>query len=108
MQGFGPVFGEMARVVGMMSVLAVTVAISCCCLFQAVDSKSICSYPAVYAFGDSIAENGNAIASFPGQFKYEEMNPYGVTWPGHGADRWCDGKNFIDYLCKPTSAFTFI
>lgn len=98
----------MARVVGMMSVLAVTVAISCCCLFQAVDSKSICSYPAVYAFGDSIAENGNAIASFPGQFKYEEMNPYGVTWPGHGADRWCDGKNFIDYLCKPTSAFTFI
>lgn len=57
-----------------------------------------CSYPAVYSFGDSLTDTGNSIAAFPDQFAQVELDPYGVEFPMHAADRYSDGKLPIDYL----------
>lgn len=57
-----------------------------------------CSFPAVYAFGDSLTDNGNSIAAFPDQFAHAELDPNGVLFPGHAADRYTDGKLLIDFL----------
>jgi hypothetical protein len=68
-----------------------------------------CSYPAVYGFGDSLTDVGNAIAAFPEKFQHCEEDPYGVTFPMHAADRFTDGKMFVDFLAfgvrrRPTYA----
>lgn len=47
---------------------------------------------ALYAFGDSFVDTGNSA--------YYRAPPYGMTWPGHGAGRACDGRNQVDYLGK--------
>ncbi|KAG0627096.1 hypothetical protein M758_2G173600 [Ceratodon purpureus] len=57
-----------------------------------------CNFPAVYAFGDSLTDNGNAIAAFPDQFANAELDPNGVEFPMHAADRYSDGKLVVDFL----------
>jgi hypothetical protein len=57
-----------------------------------------CKFPAVYAFGDSLTDTGNSIAAFPDQFANAELDPHGVLFPGHAADRYTDGKLLIDFL----------
>lgn len=57
-----------------------------------------CSFSAVYAFGDSLIDVGNAIAAFPNQFAYAEESPNGVSWPSHSADRMSDGKLLVDFI----------
>ncbi len=57
-----------------------------------------CSFPAVYGFGDSLTDVGNAIAAFPEKFGHSEKIPYGAEFPMHPADRFTDGKLFIDFL----------
>lgn len=59
-----------------------------------------CSYSAVYSFGDSLTDNGNAIAALPEQFIDSEENPNGVNFPHHAADRYCDGRLLVDYIGK--------
>lgn len=57
-----------------------------------------CSFSAVYSFGDSLTDNGNAIAALPEQFIDSESNPNGVNFPHHAADRYCDGRLLVDYI----------
>lgn len=66
----------------------------------AAHDQQNCSFPAVYSFGDSLTDNGNAIAAFPAQFIASESNPNGVNFPHHAADRFCDGRLLIDYMGK--------
>ena len=67
-----------------------------------VDAANVttCSFPAVYGLGDSLIDVGNSIQAFPNQFEYAELNPNGALWPMHSADRMCDGKLLIDFICK--------
>lgn len=73
-----------------------------CTLFQVmvVEGSTLpnCSYPAVYAFGDSLSDTGNSIAAFPEQFANAELNPNGLQFPMHAADRYTDGKLLLDFL----------
>ncbi|CAK9220931.1 unnamed protein product [Sphagnum troendelagicum] len=57
-----------------------------------------CSYPSVYAFGDSMTDTGNGIAGFPDEFISSESDPNGILFPQHAADRYCDGRLLIDFL----------
>lgn len=57
-------------------------------------------FPGTFIFGDSLVDNGNAMAVYPDRFARLEQDPFGVSWPGHGADRFCDGKLIGDYLCN--------
>jgi hypothetical protein len=59
-----------------------------------------CSYPSVYAFGDSMTDTGNGIAGFPDEFISSESDPNGILFPQHAADRYCDGRLLIDFLGK--------
>jgi hypothetical protein len=52
----------------------------------------------VYAFGDGLTDVGNAIAAFPEIFANAELDPNGVEFPMHPADRFCDGKLTVDFL----------
>lgn len=55
-----------------------------------------CSFPAVYSFGDSLSDNGNANAAFPDQFV--ETWPNGVLAPRYPSGRYCDGWLLTDYI----------
>lgn len=59
-----------------------------------------CSFPAVYAFGDSLSDTGNSIAAFPEKFANAEQDPNGLEFPMHAADRYTDGKLVVDFLGK--------
>ena len=64
--------------------------------FQLTSALPNCSYPAVYAFGDSLTDTGNSIAAFPKKFANAEIDPNGVLFPTHPADRYTDGKLLVD------------
>lgn len=68
------------------------------CEMSNVTALPNCSFPAVYSFGDSLTDNGNAIAALPDQFALSESNPYGLLFPHHAADRYCDGRLLVDYI----------
>uniref|UniRef100_A0A7I4BN57 GDSL esterase/lipase n=1 Tax=Physcomitrium patens TaxID=3218 RepID=A0A7I4BN57_PHYPA len=70
----------------------------CVRLSAAQDLLPNCSYPAVYAFGDGLTDVGNAIAAFPEKFAHAELDPNGIEFPMHPADRFCDGKLLVDFL----------
>lgn len=80
------------------SYVLVLLVMSLCCNAPVVESLPNCSYPALYNFGDSLSDVGNAIAAFPTQFKHAEMAPNGYQFPMHGADRLSDGKLFVDFM----------
>ena len=71
-------------------------------IFLVKETRSLktCEYPAVYGFGDSLIDVGNSIAALPRQFAVAEVDPYGIYWPLHAADRLSDGKLFVDFVCK--------
>nr|PNR33395.1 hypothetical protein PHYPA_025339 [Physcomitrium patens] len=52
----------------------------------------------MYGFGDSLTDVTNSNSAFPDKFQRSEMDPYDVTFPMHAADRYTDGKMFIDFL----------
>lgn len=68
------------------------------CLQLTAAQQPNCSYPAVYAFGDSLTDTGNGIAAFPKKFAHAELDPNGVIFPMHAADRYTDGKLLVDFL----------
>ena len=76
------------------------VVLSTFCILSRVVESATCQFPAIYAFGDSLTDVGNAIAAFPNQFTYAESSPNGVVWPLHSADRMCDGRLLVDFFCK--------
>lgn len=57
-----------------------------------------CSFLAVYTFGDSLSDNGNANAAFPDQFMDSVTWPNGVLAPRYPAGRYCDGWLLTDYI----------
>jgi len=82
------------------AVLLLLCLLHCCSLVAAQLNGTLanCSFPAVYAFGDSLTDTGNAIAAFPEKFASSELSPYGDQFPHHPADRYSDGKLFVDFL----------
>ena len=56
-----------------------------------MNTGSVNAANAVYIFGDSFIDTGNA---GPQGF------PYGMTWPGYPAGRACDGRNEADFFGK--------
>jgi len=63
-----------------------------------VEGLPNCSFPAVYTFGDSLSDNGNAIAAFPEQFMEAANWPNGVSAPRYPAGRYCDGWLLTDFI----------
>ncbi len=81
------------------------------CVIQVAASAALpnCSYPGVYAFGDSLSDTGNSIAAFPEKFALAELDPNGILFPQHPADRFTDGKLLLDFLgkCLQLLGYTF-
>lgn len=72
-----------------------------CTILQVTEAQATlpnCSYPAVFSFGDSLSDVGNSIAAFPEQFGHAELDPNGIIFPMHAADRFSDGKLLVDFL----------
>ncbi|KAG0564188.1 hypothetical protein KC19_8G090500 [Ceratodon purpureus] len=73
-------------------------ALMLCVLQVASAALPNCSYPGVFAFGDSLSDTGNSIAAFPEKFANAELDPNGILFPTHAADRYTDGKLLLDFL----------
>lgn len=82
--------------------MVMVVVVSTVCLLQHHDVIAAklpnCSFPAIYSFGDSLTDVGNGIAVFPDQFAHSELDPYGVSFPLHAADRFSDGHLLVDFF----------
>lgn len=65
-----------------------------------------CHFPALFAFGDSLTDTGNAQAVFPWQHA-ASLPPYGDTYFGEPRDRFSDGRLLIDFFgeCLLVSMF---
>lgn len=87
-----------SRVVGLVSWGALLTLLCVARLAAAGEARPDCSFPAVYAFGDSLSDTGNSIAAFPDQFANAELDPQGLEFPMHAADRYTDGKLLLDFL----------
>ncbi|XP_044479063.1 GDSL esterase/lipase At3g27950-like [Mangifera indica] len=58
-------------------------------------SSKRCQFPAIYNFGDSNSDTGGISASM------SPVNPpYGETFFGHPAGRFCDGRLIIDFIAE--------
>jgi hypothetical protein len=79
--------------------MALVALLAFCALFQLTAAAlPNCSYPGIFAFGDSLTDTGNSIAAFPELFKDAELDPNGQEFPMHAADRYTDGKLLLDFL----------
>lgn len=87
-------------------VALVTLCVTSCFQFTSSAQLPNCSYPAVFAFGDSLSDTGNSIAAFPEKFANAEQDPNGVLFPMHAADRFTDGKLLLDFLGTDDSWIT--
>lgn len=56
------------------------------------------SIDAMYAFGDSTTDTGNAVLTGSPGFQIADRAPYGNTF-GRPTGRFSDGKLIVDYLC---------
>ncbi|MCO5602602.1 hypothetical protein L7F22_056736 [Adiantum nelumboides] len=55
-------------------------------------------YPAMFVFGDSLADTGNGVLSGNAFFLRTAQKPYGETVPGNPFRRFSDGLLLIDFL----------
>jgi GDSL-like Lipase/Acylhydrolase len=64
------------------------------CLMKVVMAQQV---PAVFAFGDSLIDNGNnnGLNSFAKSNYY----PYGIDFNQGATGRFCNGKTVVDALC---------
>lgn len=76
------------------SLIAFSVLISLALTVTASARKS-CEFPAIFNFGDSNSDTGGKAASF-GQLG----PPYGESYFGVPAGRYCDGRLIIDFIGK--------
>jgi phospholipase/lecithinase/hemolysin len=53
------------------------------------------SYEAIFIFGDSISDTGNAEASYP---PLDKNSPYGSTYFKHPSGRMSNGRLIIDFI----------
>ncbi|KAJ7526349.1 hypothetical protein O6H91_16G002600 [Diphasiastrum complanatum] len=54
---------------------------------------------AIFSFGDSLSDTGNAVAAFPTTRPVEAF-PYGQTYFHHPAKRYSDGRLVIDFIAQ--------
>ncbi|PPS17188.1 hypothetical protein GOBAR_AA03386 [Gossypium barbadense] len=77
----------------------IVVAISCVFLvnltLSLVLAKSPCQFPAIFNFGDSNSDTGGLSAAFG-----QAPPPNGMSYFGHPAGRYCDGRLVIDFLAE--------
>eukprot|EP01018_Ginkgo_biloba_P027657 Gb_41803 [translate_table: standard] len=64
---------------------------------NSTSSKPHC-FKALFQFGASLFDTGNAAIAFPQQAFQPTRQPYGSTFPGRPARRFSDGKLIIDHL----------
>ena len=57
-------------------------------------------FTAIYSFGDSLADTGNALISSPQVFSQIGSLPYGETFFHHPTGRCSNGRLVIDFLGK--------
>ncbi|XP_024534466.1 GDSL esterase/lipase At1g71691 [Selaginella moellendorffii] len=62
---------------------------------QGVEKKRL--FPAIFVFGDSLADNGNN--NFFLTLARADMPPNGIDFPSGPTGRFCNGKTIIDVLC---------
>ena len=56
-------------------------------------------FPALFAFGDSLTDTGNAAFMAPPDAHYPSANPpYGETFFHHPTGRFSDGQIFVDFF----------
>ncbi|KAK8582893.1 hypothetical protein V6N13_069661 [Hibiscus sabdariffa] len=58
-------------------------------------AKTPCHFPAVFNFGDSNSDTGGLSAAFG-----QAPPPNGMSYFGHPAGRYCDGRLVIDFLAE--------
>ncbi|GMI70790.1 hypothetical protein like AT3G26430 [Hibiscus trionum] len=61
----------------------------------AVIAKTPCHFPAIFNFGDSNSDTGGLSAVFG-----QAPPPNGMSYFGHPAGRYCDGRLVIDFLAE--------
>ncbi|GAU17305.1 hypothetical protein TSUD_110210 [Trifolium subterraneum] len=67
-----------------------------CCFFESVISNANpLSYEAIFNFGDSISDTGNAEAVYP---PLNKNSPYGSTYFKHPSGRMSNGRLIIDFI----------
>ncbi|KAI5065249.1 hypothetical protein GOP47_0019944 [Adiantum capillus-veneris] len=57
-------------------------------------------FPAIFGFGDSQMDTGNAVSAFPSRFSSPQSYPYGMSYFSTSSDRYCDGRLFIDFAAQ--------
>ncbi|MCO5559075.1 hypothetical protein L7F22_012667 [Adiantum nelumboides] len=58
-------------------------------------------FPAIFGFGDSQMDTGNAVSAFPSRFSSPQSYPYGMSYfSSSSPDRYCDGRLFIDFAAQ--------
>ena len=57
-------------------------------------------FTAIYSFGDSLTDTGNALISSPQVFSQIRSLPYGETFFHHPTGRCSNGRLVIDFLGK--------
>ncbi|XP_017616909.1 alpha-L-fucosidase 3-like [Gossypium arboreum] len=77
----------------------IVMAISCVFLVNLTSSlvlaKGPCQFPAIFNFGDSNSDTGGLSAAFG-----QAPPPNGMSYFGHPAGRYCDGRLVIDFLAE--------
>ncbi|KAH9331693.1 hypothetical protein KI387_003801 [Taxus chinensis] len=63
------------------------------------DSNPRC-FPALFGFGDSLTDTGNAQRLFPVAQQRAALPPYGITFFNRPSDRFSDGRLTIDFLAQ--------
>ncbi|KAG0597517.1 hypothetical protein M758_12G001100 [Ceratodon purpureus] len=73
--------------------------------FLMAEEIPTCWFPAVYTFGDSLTDNGNAVVAFSEQFMDSVTWPNGMLVPSYPAGRYCDGWLLTDYIGDASTRF---
>lgn len=68
-----------------------------------VIAKGPCRFPAIFNFGDSNSDTGGLSAAFG-----QAPPPNGMSYFGHPAGRYCDGRLVIDFLGTSFLFLSFI
>ena len=87
--------------------LIVAVLMMRCCAVGMAEGKSSCP-EAIFAFGASMTDTGNAQAAFPYASAPQTSLPYGETYFKKPANRYSNGRLVIDFFgnsLPPKSAY---
>lgn len=75
-----------------------------CGFLKIVSNANPLPYEAIFNFGDSTSDTGNAAF---GREPMDKKSPYGSTYFKHPAGRMSDGRLIIDFIGNFTTLFFF-